>query len=627
MEQPKEAALALKGLASGVTKDTLMAMFRTYGPVQRIALAGQGTAHVVFASRRSADRAAIATNGARVGGQAITVSKVGKFEKSARPCRSFQQGKCRKGDECKYLHVGEAGAAVKPAAATVPKVQTTPKADGPRPCQFFAMGQCRRGEDCQFLHETPAVAKKAAPAAKKTPAAKAKTEKKAKNQQSGQGRTCVECEQADSAVWQCVQCENALYCDDCNAAVHRPKVLRSHERTKLPPVVTKPKNPTCEECEKNESTVQCEDCGVPYCAACDSSVHQFKSLRSHKRTGLTSDEKPAKAAPVKKTETKAKPAAPVTAYIDSVPKFDLLSESESSEDEESDNEDAEPAVAPHAVTTTTEDSESEDVEMESAPAAPISYVNSVPKFELSSDSESSDDEDEKPAPIKKAPVNTELSSESESDDEDDKPAPLKTTPAPRAKAPVPVDVSSESSDDDFEDERPATPASAKPAPAKKIEAKPATVTVSSESSSESESDDDDEKPVVKAAPVAAKKRPAPSASSSDSDSSSDDEDEKPVAKQPRVTTTPARSSSNPPPPPPRRGQPERKPGISSGSSHTLVKKIEEYYESDNTEVMHLDPNLNGFERLLAHDCAERLGLQHVSVGLGLERHITISRKV
>lgn len=60
----KEASLALKGLSSNVTESMLTTMFRSYGKLQRIKLDGFGGAHVVFSSRRAAERAFTATNGA-----------------------------------------------------------------------------------------------------------------------------------------------------------------------------------------------------------------------------------------------------------------------------------------------------------------------------------------------------------------------------------------------------------------------------------------------------------------------------------------------------------------------------------------------------------------------------------
>lgn len=57
----------------------------------------------------------------------------------------------------------------------------------------------------------------------------------------------------------------------------------------------------------------------------------------------------------------------------------------------------------------------------------------------------------------------------------------------------------------------------------------------------------------------------------------------------------------------------------------MVDLIRKYAEGDRTDVMHLSSALNSFERMLAHEEAERLGLLHKSVGTGLERHITIAK--
>ena len=41
--------------------------------------------------------------------------------------------------------------------------------------------------------------------------------------------------------------------------------------------------------------------------------------------------------------------------------------------------------------------------------------------------------------------------------------------------------------------------------------------------------------------------------------------------------------------------------------------------------LHLGSNLGAYERLVAHEKAANLGLGHVSVGAGAERHILITR--
>ena len=60
--------------------------------------------------------------------------------RSKKPCRFFQRGHCREGDECRFRHdTGE-------QAAAKPKAQ----------CKFFAQGKCNRGSDCKFAHDANA---------------------------------------------------------------------------------------------------------------------------------------------------------------------------------------------------------------------------------------------------------------------------------------------------------------------------------------------------------------------------------------------------------------------------------------------------------------------------------------
>ncbi|KAJ0407615.1 hypothetical protein ATCC90586_006258 [Pythium insidiosum] len=776
-KEPKEAAIAIKGLAPSVTDAMLRQLYGICGRVLRVKMDGLGGAHVVFSSGRSAERAVKATQATVLEGQTIDVQVVRQFTSTNRPCRGFQEGICRKGDACKYLHVGDAPStaatttttptvkvtapptvkaakAAPSAAPATPAAQTAatvdpstippssicrffarglctngtacrfahvlgipppppPPSSIPAPCSFFAVGRCTRGQQCQFLHgpvpeaseaQAAPVQTKPAPVESKPapkPALPVKvaaeaTTQKAKKQKTppvvpepvflptaaSDDRVCIECEQPGAATLRCDACDGALYCEECDAMVHRPKVMRSHERSTLPPAVVKAPRPLCNECETEEAVSQCGDCDTTYCAACDASVHRFKSLRNHQRTPIEEEvvtaapsqptqERAAATASKKKTQTPVEVAAPsksatktANAYVDSVPQYDLPSESESSDDEaddgaaaamktvgravvpqpsaessseeEEEEEDAgESAIAPSTTPVTTEEEEEEEDAGESAIApstTPVTtYVESVPKYDLSSESEDDDDSD---------------------DDEDDAPTPVsKPTAADAAKKlppPVsptklyvrlPANVSSESSeDDDFDDERPVMP---RPTVEKK------STLPSLDVSSESSSDEEDERPQTapaaarsvaaaskrkanerpQTAPAAARSVAAASkrkASSSSSSSSDSDDDETPAVKQPRreepskraTKSTPASSSHSH----------VKSGGISEGNTHSVVKKIEAYAGSDRTDVLHLDANLNGFERLLAHDCAERLGLRHVSVGEGgVERHITISR--
>lgn len=491
-----------------------------------------------------------------------------------------------------------------------------------RPCQFFASGLCKRGEQCAYNHDLPTPV--AQPAAKK--------EKKAKVTKAAASvvapvaatastsvnldRTCIECETPDIASWQCAKCDDSLYCDSCNELVHKSKVMKSHERVKLAPipVIEEKKNPTCDECEESESSVMCEQCEVVLCADCDASVHKFKSLRSHTRTELVQSASAPVPAPVAvavkpvtmaqepvlkkqkvaKTEAIAAPApasaVPEISYIESVPKYDLTSESESDDEAESEQQQQEEQ----------EEDESMDSDEDESPIV----VNAFPPQSVTNATAVAQKKQvavAKPVAPAPAPVvqNGAISSES-SDDEDERPVVL-AAPVVRKVAPVA-----------------AKPAVAAAAPVTSA-ANPHEVS----SDSESSSDDEDVKP--KSAPITTISKPSAAADSSSSDeaSSSDDDEDvvaKPVAKAPAPVVKKAPSA------PKVSYGGSVNPGISTGSSHSLVKKIEAYSESGATETLHLDANLNGFERLLAHDCAERLGLQHVSVGEGLERHITIFRR-
>ncbi|KAG7392850.1 hypothetical protein PHYPSEUDO_014337 [Phytophthora pseudosyringae] len=596
-------------------------------------------------------------------------------------CRHFTRGFCAQGSECKFAHV--LGLSKDAVPAPTGKVAQL--------CQFHLSGVCTRGDACRFIHQPKAVAapekasavkasasankasasankaaasankasastNKASASANKTSAqSEEESESEAETEQNEEARACVECEKPGVAVWKCLKCDNSLYCDDCNSAVHRARVMAKHKRTKLPPPA--PMLPRCGECESKTASVRCEQCEVPFCPSCDASVHKFKSLRKHTRvklSGKTEKAKPktkeepkvAKKKEGKKKQAQADPApqtkaaAPVS-YVESVPQLEFSSDPESSESEDEEMAEASPGQPrPALVTASSADGDDEpmadasETESEedfddvkphsSAPAGlakkqaqaseasesesePTPVPASVPKMELSSDSDSSDDEAPDPTPASALASKADASSESGSDSDGE--VPSKPTPT-RARKPTLAELSSES-ESDSDGEAPSKPVmkqAKKPAP-KAAPAKP-----SSESSSDESEDEAPPKPAAKTKQTPAPKKKA--ASSSDSSDSSEDE------------APPAKLAAKPTPAPRRAPAPARNHqsgGISEGSSHTLVKKIEAFSESGEGNELHLDANLNGFERLLAHDCAERVGLAHESAGSGLERHIIISR--
>ncbi|OWZ06484.1 hypothetical protein PHMEG_00021255 [Phytophthora megakarya] len=687
----EQATIVLSGIGTDLSEGMLMNMYRTYGPIVRVRHNGTNSAQVIFAQKQHALKAVEATNGAVVYGKKLKVLLQRNFKKSTEPCRGFAAGICRKGDMCKYYHATDDAvfASAPPVVAkAVAKVPREPKKKTPKPkpapgvkseaasipgkqlCRHFTRGYCEKGAECTFAHVL-GVPKDAAPAPTGKVAHGSEQESESKTEtQSEDTRTCIECEKPGVAVWKCAKCDNSLYCDDCNSAVHRARVMAKHKRTKLPPVL---KLPRCGECESKTANVRCEQCDVPFCASCDASVHKFKSLRKHTRVKLSSktekvkpkatkpqeDPKPAKKEEKKKTPVVEAPQVKVVdpvAYVESVPQLDFSSESESSESEDEEmpeakslpaqtsstpvDDDDEPMPTAANVSDTESEEDFDDVKPQSSAPATSTPVKqtpesseseseddfddkpsvkstpppaSVPKMELSSDSDSSDDE--APEPATKVAVSLKSKDESEGE-ASRKPAAVKPTPTP-ARKPTLAELSSESESDD-DNEAPSKPAvkqTTKPAP------KPAPASVSSESSSDESEDEAPSKPTAKtkanpsSKPVA-KKATSSSSESSSSESSDSSEDEAPPAKP--VKATPARRAPAPVPN-------QKAGGISEGSSHTLVKKIEAFNESSEGDELHLDANLNGFERLLAHDCAERLGLGHESIGSGLERHIIISR--
>lgn len=527
-------------------------------------------------------------------------------------CRHFARGFCSLGETCRFAHVQGGGQQAAPSF-NIEAVKKT------RPCLYFASGVCSRGDQCLFIHETPATQPAATSAPASTPKITKKTtpivqstsqvtqneESDSESEDDNDGdddlRVCIECEKPGIARWVCGKCDKALYCDDCNAAVHRSKVMSKHKRALLPPPAVKKEK--CGECEEADADVKCEQCEVVYCSACDASVHKFKSLRKHTRVPIdvNASKQPAK----EKKQQQKKKVKNEPSNSNSTPAMETATA---------------PVVTAAAAAASKFAPEPVAIP-QSAKDAAKTFVESVPQMDFSSDSDSDSASDD----------------DSDADDNSDDDASSDVQPSSTHQpTPIPVhrpapvtEISSESSDDDEE----MAPAQAKPAAAKKTTpvqtSSRAAVPAGDESDASSESDFDDVRPtnlqsasVTRQAKTPAMQAKAPavqadSSSSSSSESESDDDEEVKPSPPPVAARPPAKSHAP-------RVNANRKAGISDGSSHTLVKKIEAYYESGNAEALHLDANLNAFERLLAHDCAERLGLQHVSVGEGLERHITIS---
>ena len=64
----------------------------------------------------------------------------------------------------------------------------------------------------------------------------------------------------------------------------------------------------------------------------------------------------------------------------------------------------------------------------------------------------------------------------------------------------------------------------------------------------------------------------------------------------------------------------------SPSAFTFIAKIEEFAKTASaSDELHLSANLGRYERLVAHEKAGSLGLEHASVGDGPARHIVVRR--
>ncbi|RHY12469.1 hypothetical protein DYB36_001247 [Aphanomyces astaci] len=661
--------IAIKNLPHDMGKESLRPLFKKFGKINLLHVAN-GTAAIEFQKPVSATSSVTSMNNAVIGGQRIFVSLTSdavpsvkrgtvpaaptSSSKPAKPtkkavaptpaaptpvpteaaaaddadrsftklCYHFRKGRCSKGDTCTYLHTSKLCPTVEyggvctrmdmckyshdPNNALVSGLKSADATKSQTLCQRIALGGhctygdrcrhdpttalkgksnvlcknfaagCRKGDKCWFSHDpTTAVA---APA--KRPATDdvqpapvaAPSAKKAKTTTTNEVPKKEQPQKAEVAALTCGECTKAAaaitcaQCDEglcaaCDTALHASRIMSKHVRTAVPKVEAVVAQ--CGECRGAAATVHCVQCDVDYCGKCSWSVHEFKVFRTHRREALLK---------VRTTPT-APSLVPVTQQVQGVAKAAA----------------AVPVTQPKPTTT-------------------VHNIRAYPKTELSSDDSSDDDEEDDnqpPAKVQKtlaappvvakkkaaaiAPSQPKMALSSDSSDEgsdvevNQPPPVVKAAPLGVKKAPA-VDLSSED-ESDFSDEKPII------LPAKKSAA--------ALSSSDDSSDEDEGQVRVKPAPV---KAVAPQTADSSDEDSSDEEGGTHVNVVAKAAAVPT-----------------------ADSAHSLVKKIEAYAASTNVDVLHLSPSLNSYERLLAHDCAERLGLSHESVGQGLDRHITVGR--
>ena len=61
-------------------------------------------------------------------------------------------------------------------------------------------------------------------------------------------------------------------------------------------------------------------------------------------------------------------------------------------------------------------------------------------------------------------------------------------------------------------------------------------------------------------------------------------------------------------------------------SDDVIKQITQFASRLSESELHLLPSLSAYSRLLVYETAERLGLRHITIGMGKDRHIVLRRK-
>lgn len=352
------------------------------------------------------------------------------------------------------------------------------------------------------------------------------------------------------------------------------------------PAPTTPTTPTtedhCAECEVQHSAVACVQCQVSFCTSCDTRAHQSKVMSRHIRSLVIVQEQPTVPNCAECTKVIS------TVHCESCDAF-LCSKCAWS-------------IHAHKVLRRHKRIRVEDMDTESFPVQNKKLKGSAPALSTVVTPLTTTSLVISTTKVQSKKLSVSSESESESESPQTKPMPVVKQPLP------PVSASSSESESESEPEMESLPVST---------SKPTTMTkqvsvVSSESES-SESEDDEEPAPVKTQ-IQVTTTPPVNVSES-SDSSESESDEEVVVP---TTTTPKKRSPF-----------QQSTGASMSSkypNHSVVKIITAYAtDSSLNTALDLSPNLNSFERLLAHDCAERLGLMHTSMGDGTSRHLQITK--
>eukprot|EP01006_Ploeotia_vitrea_P037464 TRINITY_DN66130_c1_g7_i1.p1 TRINITY_DN66130_c1_g7~~TRINITY_DN66130_c1_g7_i1.p1 ORF type:complete len:1115 (-),score=699.87 TRINITY_DN66130_c1_g7_i1:56-3073(-) len=107
----------------------------------------------------------------------------------------------------------------------------------------------------------------------------------------GGGVLCEQCEE-DSATLLCLDCD-LKFCQPCFDLLHRSKKKAGHATQPLDagaaaggaPAPTGGA-PMCEQCEEQQATLHCVDCGLMFCPDCNDLLHKSKKKAAHQRNPI-----------------------------------------------------------------------------------------------------------------------------------------------------------------------------------------------------------------------------------------------------------------------------------------------------------------------------------------------------
>lgn len=575
----------VQGSISYLSDEMIRMAFQLYGVVTKIIKQSNTRTFIYFATQDAVTKA-VSKGSVFVGGSQVKVSpgnanSLPKAKhKTSIVCHAFRKtGSCRYGAGCTFLH--------DPLTDTPKgKYASKLKMNKNQTCRLALVGKCpNTAETCDRIHHQTLNNQ-----VKEEEEEEEGEEEEEEEEEIVQGKAQVETEEGEiqnvvkraetehvskkmtlSTI--CAECEEKAatlkcqtcevgLCQECDALAHATKIMSRHVRT---PLIV------CAECQSVPPTVECQDCQAKLCSSCSWKIHAFRIFRGHKRYQIN------------KATSSANPTLAQNKLQVVMSKKSTLMK----------------VATTNAKTTKTVKKACEKKPKKKNSPMVSRKEQSVISEDLCT---SGSDLGNEPAKVVKTPpvrVHDQFNNKNGKGLKSGSEA--TTSKMNRLMHPIPsrkraASEASLTSESDFNDER-------------RVMTKPKKITTTTKTETKSKTPTKKtnvELPVQKSSSkkIAHEEKPKAVITS-----------KAPAAVLKLESNSKTLSNGF-----------VSKEGVSIGSQHSLVHQIELFSKTGSIGPLALSSNLNSYERLLAHDCAERLNLNHRTIGEGMDRHIVISHR-